>query len=94
MRTSYVGPFHSGSEHLVGRTVNVYSRFDSALKVSDWEKKPREALHAVGDTVSRWSLGLLDFLERNPDEKWKNASAPRPIPRPHRTTSLRSTLPN
>ena len=93
VETSYVGPFHSGLEHLVGRTVNVYSRFDSALKVSDWEKKPREALHAVGDTVSRWSLGLLDFLERNPDEKWEKrlGAAPHPEAAPDSVASVNAT---
>ena len=67
--TNYVGPFYSGLEHLVGKAFNVYSRFDGALNVSDLEKKPREALHSVGDALSSVSFGLLDFLERNPDQK-------------------------
>jgi esterase/lipase superfamily enzyme len=79
--TDYVGPFYSGLQHLVGKKVNVYSRFDSALNVSDLEKKPREAVLAAGDALSRWSFGLLEFLERNPDQRWEKrlGSAPAPI---------------
>ncbi len=77
----YVGQFYSGLQHLVGKKVNVYSRFDSALNVSDLEKRPRDMALAVGDTVSRWSFGLLEFLERNPDQRWEKrlGSAPAPI---------------
>jgi hypothetical protein len=77
----YVGPFYSGLEHLVRRKVNLYSRFDSALNISNLEKMPREAALSVGDTLSSWSFGLLDFLERNPDQKWEQrlGSAPAPI---------------
>lgn len=77
----YVGPFYSGLQHLVGRKVNLYSRFDSALNVSDLEKLPRETALSVGDTVSAWSFGLLSFLERNPDQRWEKrlGSAPAPI---------------
>lgn len=79
--SDYVGPFYSGLQHLVGKKVNLYSRFDAALAVSDFEKKPREAVLAVSDTVSRLSLGILDFLERNPDQRWEKrlGSTPAPI---------------
>jgi esterase/lipase superfamily enzyme len=79
--TDYVGPFYSGLQHLVGKKVNVYSRFDSALNVSDLEKRPREAVLAAGDALSRWSFGLLEFLERNPDQRWEKrlGSSPAPI---------------
>lgn len=77
----YIGQFYSGLQHLVDRKVNIYSRFDSALNVSDLEKMPREAALSVGDAASRWSFGLLDFLERNPDQRWEKrlGSAPAPI---------------
>ena len=79
--SDYVGQFYSGLQHLAGRKVNIYSRFDSALNVSDLEKRPREAVLTVGDAVSRWSFGLLEFLERNPDQRWEKrlGSAPAPI---------------
>ena len=91
--TGYVGPFHSGLEHLVGKVYNVYSRFDGALNVSDLEKKPREALHAVGDALGSWSFGILDFLERNPDQKWEKrlGSAPHPPGAPPNFESINAT---
>ena len=91
--TNYVGPFYSGLEHLVGKAFNVYSRFDSALNVSDLEKKPREALHSVGDALSSMSFGLLDFLERNPDQKWEKrlGSAPHPPGAPDNVVSINAT---
>lgn len=81
VEADYVGLFYSGLQHLVRKKVNLYSRFDSALNVSDLEKKPREAVLAIGDTVSKWSFGVLDFLERNPDQRWEKrlGSAPAPI---------------
>ena len=57
--TSYVGPFHSGLEHLVGKVYNIYSRFDGALNISNIEKKPREALLSAGDALSFLVLRAL-----------------------------------
>lgn len=78
LRTDYVGPFYSGLQHLVGRKINVYSRFDMALKVSDLEKAGRSALMTIGEKLTR---GLLAFRERNPDLAWEKrlGSAPAPI---------------
>lgn len=78
--TSYVGPFYSGLQHLVRKKVNVYSRFDGALAVSNIEKKPREAALAVGDGLSSLTFGLLDFLERNPDQMWEKRLGEAPAP--------------
>ena len=91
--TSYVGPFHSGLEHLVGKVYNIYSRFDRALNISNIEKKPREALLSAGDALSSWSFGLLDFLERNPDQKWEKrlGSAPHPPGAPGNFESINAT---
>ena len=93
VRTSYVGPFHSGLEHLVGKVYNIYSRFDRALNISNIEKKPREALLSAGDALSSWSFGLLDFLERNPDQKWEKrlGSAPHPPGAPGNFESINAT---
>jgi hypothetical protein len=81
VETDYVGPFYSGLQHLVRKKVNLYSRFDGALSVSNIEKAPREIAHSLGDTASRLTFGLLDFLERNPDQKWEKrlGEAPAPI---------------
>ena len=89
----YVGPFHSGLEHLVGKVYNVYSRFDGVLNLSDLEKKPREALHSVGDALSSLTFGVLDFLERNPDQKWEKrlGSAPHPPGAPPNFESINAT---
>jgi len=91
--TEYVGPFYSGLQHLVKSKLNVYSRFDAALAVSDVEKRPREALLAAGDAVSKLSFGLLDFLERNPDQKWEKrlGEAPAPVNAAPGFTSLNAT---
>ena len=67
--TDYVGQFYSGLQHLVRRKINFYSRFDGALNVSNLEKVPRGAALAVGDMASKLTRGLLDFLERNPDQR-------------------------
>ena len=79
--TDYVGQFYAGLQHLVKKKVNVYSRFDGALAVSNLEKVPREAALSVGGVASKLSFGLLDFLERNPDERWEKrlGEAPAPI---------------
>ncbi len=78
VESSYVGPFFSGLQHLVRRNVNVYSRFDSALGVSDLEKSAREV--GIG-TLSNLTWGLLDFQKRNPDYKWEKrlGEAPHPV---------------
>ena len=91
--TDYIGPFFSGLEHLVGRIYNVYSRYDSALRVSELEKKPRDAVLAVGDALSSVSAGLLSFLERNPDQKWEKrlGSAPHPPAAPGNFESINAT---
>lgn len=80
VETDYVGPFYSGLQHLVRRKINCYSRFDGALAVSDIEKTPREIAHSVGDTASKLTFGLLDFLQRNPDQKWEKRLGEAPAP--------------
>ena len=80
VETDYVGQFYSGLQHLVRRKINFYSRFDGALTVSDLEKVPREAIRAVGDAASKWTFGLLDFLERNPDQRWEKRLGEAPAP--------------
>lgn len=91
--TDYVGPFYSGLQHLVRRKVNVYSRFDSALSVSSVEKDAREAALAVGDTVNKWTFGLVDWLKRNPDQRWEKrlGEAPAPINAAPGFTSVNAT---
>ena len=80
VETEYVGQFYSGLQHLVRRKINFYSRFDGALAVSNLEKVPREAIQAVGDTASKLTFGLLDFLERNPDQRWEKRLGEAPAP--------------
>lgn len=91
--SQYVGQFYSGLQHLVRRVTNVYSRFDSALNISNIEKLPREAALSVGDRLSSWTFGLLDFLERNPDQKWEKrlGSAAHPLNAPPNFTSVNAT---
>ena len=91
--SDYVGPFYSGLQHLVGTCVNVYSRFDGALSVSNVEKKPREALLAAGELLGKATFGVFDFLERNPDQKWEKrlGSAPHPPNAPPNFTSVNAT---
>ena len=81
VETGYQGPFYSGLQHLVRNKVNVYSRFDSVLKLSSYEKAPREWAHSIGDAASEMTFGLLDFLKRNPDQRWEKrlGSAPAPL---------------
>ena len=81
VETEYVGQFYSGLQHLARRITNVYSRFDRILKISDFEKVPRDAVLGVGDAVSKISLGLLDFLARNPDQRWEKRLGEAPAPR-------------
>ena len=78
--TDYVGQFYSGLQHLVRCKINFYSRFDGALNVSNLEKVPREAALAVGDMASKLTRGLLDFLERNPDQRWEKRLGEAPAP--------------
>lgn len=68
---TYLGPFYSGLEHLVGEVHNFYSRFDGALAISNVEKAPRKAVSAVKGFLDTLTLGMIDFLERNPDERWE-----------------------
>jgi len=67
----YVGQFYSGLEHLVGQVHNFYSRFDGALAISNYEKVPRKALASAKEFFDKITFGMIDFLERNPDEKWE-----------------------
>ncbi len=91
--SDYIGPFHSGLEHLVREVWNIYSRFDSALNVSNWEKKPKDALLSVAEGLNSLTFGLLDFLERNPDYKWEQrlGSAPHPSTSPGNVVSVNAT---
>ncbi len=91
--SDYVGPYFSGLQHLVGAAYNVYSRFDSALGISNIEKKPKDLALSIGDRVSKLSFGLLDFLERNPDYKWEErlGSGPHPTSAPPNIRSLNAT---
>ena len=93
VETDYVGPFYSGLQHLVKKKVNIYSRFDGALSVSNIEKVPRKIIHAAGDAASNLSFGLLDFLERNPDQKWEKrlGEAPAPVNAPPNFVSVNAT---
>lgn len=70
-RATYVGPYYSGLEHLVGQVHNFYSRFDGALAISNIEKIPRKALVSAKGIMDKLTFGLIDYLERNPDEKWE-----------------------
>ena len=87
VESTYVGPFYSGLQHLVRRNVNVYSRYDSVLRISDIEKSTREA--GIG-ILSKITLGLLDFRERNPDYRWEKrlGEAPHPVSAPPNFTSV------
>ncbi len=93
VETDYVGPYFAGLQHQVRAVYNFYSRFDTALKVSDLEKMPREAALSLGDAASRMTFGLLDFMERNPDQKWEKrlGEAPHPPSAPHNFQSINAT---
>ena len=67
----YVGPFHSGLEHLVDDVYNFYSRYDRILDISNWEKAVRDKGLNVLDFLDRATGGLFDFLQRNPDHRWE-----------------------
>ncbi len=70
-QASYVGPFYSGLWHLVGEAHNFYSRFDSALALSNIEKDARKIAIGAKDILDNLTFNLLDFLQRNPDQKWE-----------------------
>ena len=93
VETNYVGPFFAGLQHQVRVVYDFYSRFDNALKISDLEKMPREAVLSVGDTASRMTFGLLDFMQRNPDQKWEKrlGEAPHPTSAPYNFRSVNAT---
>ena len=78
VETDYVGRFHAGLQHLVHRKVNFYSRFDSALSISNIEKAPRKAVAALGDAVGGF-LGL-DALKRDPHRRWEKRLGEAPAP--------------
>ena len=78
--SAYRGRFYSGLQHLSKRNINFYSRFDSALKVSDLEKSGREVLLGGKETLNKWSLGLFNFRKRNPDQKWEKRLGSAPAP--------------
>ena len=80
VESDYRGCFYSGLQHLSKRTINFYSRFDSALKVSDIEKSAREGLLAGREAFNKVTLGLFNFRERNPDEKWEKRLGSAPAP--------------
>ena len=80
VETDYVGPSYSGLQHLVRKKINVYSRFDGAFSISNIEKTPRKLAHAVGDAASSLTCGLLDFLKRNPDDRWEKRLGESPAP--------------
>ena len=90
---TYVGPFYSGLEHLCGQVVNVYSRFDGALSISNIAQSGKDKALMVGGAVSTLTFGLLDFLERNPDQRWEMrlGSAPHPFNAPWNMISLNAT---
>lgn len=93
VETDYVGQFYSGLEHLVHNIVNVYSRHDTVLTLSNYEKIPREVGLAIGDAASKLTFGLLDFLERNPDQRWEKrlGSSPAPLNAAPGFTSVNAT---
>ena len=67
----YVGPFHSGLEHLVDDVYNFYSRHDRILDISNWEKAVREKGLGIMGVLDRLTGGLFEFIQRNPDHKWE-----------------------
>lgn len=92
-RETYVGIFHGGLEHLVGRAYNFYSRFDGALAISNVEKGPRKVVVGAKALLDKMTLGLVDWLERNPDEKWEQrlGASPHPPKAPPTLISFNAT---
>lgn len=76
----YWGQFYCGLKHLARHKVNLYSRFDSVMTLSNIEKASRELGLAVTDAASKLTFGLLDFLERNPDQRWEKRLGEGPAP--------------
>lgn len=91
--SDYVGQFYSGLQHLVRRKINFYSRFDLVLGISSIEKTMRETGLKIGDMASKVPFGLLDFLKRNPDQRWEKrlGEAPAPINAAPGFTSVNAT---
>lgn len=79
-RETYVGMFHGGIEHLVGHAYNFYSRFDGALAISNVEKGPRKVMVGAKALLDKMTMGLVDWLERNPDERWEQRLGASPHP--------------
>ena len=73
----YRGQFYCGLKHLAQHKVNFYSRFDSVLGISNIEKTSREILT---DTANWLTLGLIDYLKRNPDQSWEKRLGEAPAP--------------
>jgi len=92
-KADYMGPFHDGLDNLVGEVFNFYSRFDSALAISNLEKAPRKATTAIKGMLDDVTLGLFDYLERNPDEKWERrlGASPHPPNAPRNFQSFNAT---
>ncbi len=92
-RETYVGIFHGGIEHLVGHAYNFYSRFDGALAISNAEKGPRKVMVGAKALLDKMTLGLVDWLERNPDEKWEQrlGASPHPPKSPPNVSSFNAT---
>ena len=88
-KATYVGPFYSGLEHLVGQVHNFYSRFDGALAISSVEKTAREAALSTKGVLDKFTFGVFDFLKRNPHEKWEQriGATRHPINSPPNMTS-------
>ncbi len=82
IETKYIGPFYSGLRHLARRVVNVYSRFDNALKASDIEKKPRDLFYRITESP-----------EAPTDRRWEKrlGSAPAPHSAPDNFESVNAT---
>ena len=82
IETQYIGPFYSGLRHLTRRVVNIYSRFDSALKASDIEKKPRNLFYRITESP-----------QAPTDRRWEKrlGSAPAPHSAPDNFESVNAT---
>ena len=75
--SEYVGPFYSGLQHLVRKKINLYSRQDTILNISSFEKETREIVPGLLDALT---LGLLNFRKRNPDQRWEMRLGSAPAP--------------
>lgn len=92
-RETFVGIFHGGIEHLVGHAYNFYSRFDGALAISNAEKGPRKVMVGAKALLDKMTMGLVDWLERNPDERWEQrlGASPHPPGAPPNMKSFNAT---